>query len=260
MSAFFWKPLKIAVRDCEQRIEIFIAGACGEANGVSVREYVVDSLFHSWIGISPTQGPCSLRFGLNVTARDVKIRRAHGLPNVSDVMRPAGLYPLQSTRHSSKLCPGPIAGKRIDLDQYGEAGGRAWLRMVLKMLHGLSRMNQVDLRQAEYSSDCHKSVSRCGPAGIGSTRWTRGFREYCGGFFPRRSRIGGFWRSVMKFCQTASAIVFRLGRGKFAVVIGLPCVRVTQRGDRWLDFGSSARSSNFCVSIATKLAPLMLRA
>lgn len=226
---------------------------------MSARDYMVDSLFHFRIGILATQGLHSLRLGLIATLRDVEIWGAHGLPDVSDDMRLAGIYPLRSMRGSLELWPGRPAGKGIDLDLHGVAKGRAWLRIVLEMLHGLSRVNQVDLRQTESRPHCHKSNNRCGPAGIGSTRGKWDLKEYCGRLILQAFPDQPLLALGHEILPDGLRDHVQIGGAKVPVMIGLPCIRVTQGGGRWLDLGPSGKTATFCISIAMKLARLMLR-
>jgi predicted ester cyclase len=237
----FWEPLKTAFPDYEQRIDILIAGEYEGREWVSMRGHIAGSFFHPWIGIPPTQGLCYLRFGLNALIERGKIVRAYVLLDVLDVMRQADLYPLRRMPGSAELWPAPPADTGMDFDHCDDRQGATSLRIVLEMLHGLGEMNLKDLKKAEYSHHWHKNVNWYGPAGIGSTRGKRGFREYHGRLFLQAFPDRRILQRDHNGPLDGPGDYIQIGDGRFAVVSGWPCIRATHRGDGWLGLGPSGR-------------------
>ena len=241
INKVFWQPLKIAFPDYEQRIEIIVAGEYEHGDWVSMRGHIAGSFLHAWIGIPPTQGLCYLRFGLNVLIHNRKITKAYVLLDILDVMRQADLYPLRRMPGSAESWPAPPAGTGIDFDECDHGQGATSLRIVLEMLHGLGEMNLHDLNKAEYSAHWHANVNWYGPAGIGSTRGKRGFREYHGRLFLQAFPDRKILERDHDGPQDGPGDYIRLGDGRFAVVSGWPCIRATHRGGGWLGLGPSGR-------------------
>lgn len=237
----FWAPLKTAFPDHEQRLNIIIAGEYEGRDWVSTLGHVTGSFFAPWIGIPPTHGLTFLRFGLNAIVRDGRIAKAYILLDVLDVMRQADLYPLRRMPGSPEQWPAPPACTGISDSAFdGEQGARS-LSLVRTMQQGLRDMNLKDLRHAEYSPLWHPNMDWYGPAGIGSTRGKRGFREYHGRLFlqafPDRRGVDRDPAGP----QDAPGHYIRLGDGRFAVTSGWPSLYATHLGDGWLGLGPSGR-------------------
>ena len=241
VSAAFWQPLKMAFPDYEQRLDIIIANEYEGANWVSARGHIAGSFFNAWIGIPPTQALTYLRFGLNVVVQNAKIRRAYVLLDVVDVMRQADLYPLRRMPGSPELWPAPPAGTGISLHSHDGTQGASSLQIVLEMLHGLDHMNLTNLRKAEYSPHWHKSMNWYGPAGIGSTRGKRGFREYHGRLFLQSFPDRKILQRDHNGPADGPGDYIQVGDGRFAVVSGWPCIRATHSGGGWLGLGPSGK-------------------
>lgn len=237
----FWNPLKTAFPDYEQRLNIIIGGEYEGRNWVSTLGHVTGSFFSSWLNIPPTYGITFLRFGLNAMVRDGKLAKVYILIDIVDVMRQAGLYPFRQMPGSPEQWPAPPAGTGVRDDSYDGEQGAQSLRTVLEMQQGLLAMDLTDLKHADYSPLWHSNKNWYGPAGIGSTRGKRGFREYHGRLFlqafPDRAGVARDHNGP----QDAPGHYIRIGDGKFAVTSGWPSIYATHLGDGWLGLAPSGR-------------------
>ena len=203
--------------------------------------HIAGSFFKAWLNIRPTYGLCFLRFGLNVIIRDGKIAKAYILLDIVDVMRQADLYPFRKMPGSAEQWLAPPACAGVSDRSYDGAVGAKSIAIVREMQQGLRNMDLADLSKAEYSPRWHKSMNWYGPAGIGSTRAKRGFREYHGRLFlqafPDRKAVLRDHDGP----QEGPGHYIRIGDGRFAVTSGWPSIRATHLGGGWLGLGPSGR-------------------
>lgn len=237
----FWAPLKDAFPDYEQRLHIILGGEYEGHGWVSTWGHIAGSFFKAWLNIRPTGGLCFLRFGLNVIIRDGKIAKAYILLDIVDVMRQADLYPFRKMPGSAEQWLAPPACTGVSDRSYDGAVGAKSIAIVREMQQGLRNMDLADLSKAEYSPRWHKSMNWYGPAGIGSTRAKRGFREYHGRLFlqafPDRKAVLRDHDGP----QDGPGHYIRIGDGRFAVTSGWPSIRATHLGGGWLGLGPSGR-------------------
>jgi predicted ester cyclase len=237
----FWLQLRQAFPDHEHRIMLILGGAYEGREWVSTLGLIAGTFVAPWIGIPPTQGLCFLRLGFNALVEDGKIARAYLLFDVVDVMRQAGHYPFRPMPGSAEQWPSPPIDTGVTANGHDAARGETALRLVREMQQGLGEMNLKDLSKAGYSSHWHHDKNWYGPAGIGSSRGKRGFREYHGklflqGFpdrhFPPRDPTGPI---------DGPGDYVQLGDGAFAMVSALECIHATHGGGGWLGLAPSGR-------------------
>ena len=237
----FWRPLKQAFPDYEYRMNIIIANEYEGRDWVSALGHIAGSFFQHWIGITPTQGLIFLRCGLNVIVRDGKIAKAYILLDVLDLMRQADLYPLRRMPGSAEQWPAPPACTGVSDNTFDGEQGAKTLAIVREMHAGLQAMDLTKLATAEYSPRWHQSMNWYGPAGIGSSRAKRGFREYHGRLFlqgfPDRKAIVRDPHGP----QEGPGHYIRIGDGRFSVTSGWPSLRATHLGGGWCGLAPSGR-------------------
>jgi predicted ester cyclase len=243
-QARFWQPLKTAFPDHEHRIAFIIAGDYEGRSQVSSWGHLFGNFEAAWLGIPPTWGTISLRFGVNAIVRDGKIAKAYVLLDVLDIMYQAGFYPLRQMPGS----PGQWAFPPCDsgatcLVADPEMGSRS-MAIVREMQVGLPRSDEardVSSARSRHSHHWHQNMNWYGPAGIGSSRGLRGFRDFHGALFlkafPDRTAVprrgGGPEDSPGHYVQ--------LGDGRFVVTGGNPSVIATHTGGQWLGLPPTGR-------------------
>lgn len=240
----FWAPLKRAFPDYEQRLAFVIGGTYEGREQVSSWGHVMGSFDGAWLGIPPTYAPCWLRFGFNAIVREGRIAKAYVLLDIIDVMRQAGFYPLRKMPGSAEQWPFPPCDGGAAVDGFDPVLGERTLTIVREMQLGLPKAGEVkDLSTASsrHSHHWHRNMNWYGPAGIGSSRGLRGFRDFHGALFlqafPDRA---GIVRDP-DAPEEAPGHYVRLGDGRFAVTGGWPSLRATHTGGQWLGLPPSGR-------------------
>jgi len=243
-AAKFWRPLKIAFPDHEHRIAFIIAGEYEDRAQVSSWGHVFGNFEASWLGIPPTWGTIALRFGFNAIVRDGKIAKAYLLLDILDVMHQAGLYPLRRMPGSAGQWPFPPCDSGATALTVDPELGSRTLAIVREMQVGLPKPKQVRTAataRSQHSPHWHENMNWYGPAGIGSSRGLRGFRDYHGALFlkafPDRD---GIVREI-DGREDAPGHYVRLGDGRFAVTGGHPSLCATHTGGLWLGLPPTGR-------------------
>ena len=233
----FWKPLKRAFPDHEHRVSFIIAGGYEGRAQVSSWGHVFGNFEASWLGIPPTWRTIALRFGFNAIVRDGKIAKAYVLLDILDVMHQAGFYPLRRMPGSASQWAFPPCDSGATALEVDEELGSRTLAIVREMQVGLPKPGVVQSAasaKARHSPHWHENMNWYGPAGIGSSRGLRGFRDYHGALFLRAfpDRNGIVRESGCP--EEAPGHYVRLGDGLFAVTGGNPSLYATHTGGQWL--------------------------
>ncbi len=240
----FWQPLRAAFPDYEQRVACLLGGVYEGREQVSSLGHMIGTFDASWLGIPPTRGLVFLRFGINAVVRDGRIVKAYVLLDIVDVMRQAGVYPFRRMPGSPEAWPfPPLDTGATALERAGEAGART-MDIVREMQLGLPRPSEIatlSTAPSRHSHRWHPNMNWYGPAGIGSMRGQRGFRDFHGSLFlqafPDRSGVprapGG--------AEDAPGHYVQLGDGHYAVTGGWPSLIATHLGPEWLGLPPTGR-------------------
>ena len=240
----FWQPLRRAFPDHEHRPAFLIGGEYEGRDQVSSWGHVMGTFDAPWLGIPPTHAPVVLRFGVNAVVREGLISKAYVLLDIIDVMRQAGFYPFRRMPGSPEQWAFPPCGAGISAHDIDPTLGHESLRIVREMQLGLPAPNQgASLKTApsQHSHHWHPRMNWYGPAGIGSMRGERGFRDFHGALFlqafPDRD---GIVRDA-DGPEDGPGHYVRLGDGRYAVTGGWPSLRATHTGSEWLGLPPTGR-------------------
>lgn len=240
----FWQPLRAAFPDYEQRIAFAIGGEYEGRAQVSVMSHIMGTFDAPWIGIPPTRGLAFLRFGFNAIVRDGRIAKAYVLFDSVDLMRQAGFYPFRPMPGSAELWPFPPSNTGASFDSADPVRGAETLRIVREMQVGLPRPDQIKglaTVAGKHSEHWHENMNWYGPAGIGSMRGLRGFRDYHGALFlqafPDREGLARDNAGP----EDGPGHYVRLGDGRYAATGGWPSIRATHSGSEWLGLAPSGK-------------------
>ncbi len=243
-ATHFWRPLKAAFPDYEQRVGCIIGSEYEARDQVSSLGHVMGTFDQPWLGIPPTYGLVFLRFGLNAIIRDGRIAKAYILLDIVDVMRQAGVYPFRRMPGSSEAWPLPPIDTGATVGSSDQATGAVTLAIVREMQMGLPHPDDIPTlatTPSRHSARWHVDMNWYGPAGIGSMRGLRGFRNFHGSLFlqafPDRS---GRPRDPAG-PEDGPGHYTQLGDGKFAVTGGWPSLVATHLGSEWLGLPPSGR-------------------
>lgn len=240
----FWQPLRAAFPDYEQRLGCVIGGTYEGRELVSTLGHVIGTFDAPWLGIPATRGLAFLRFGFNAVIRDGLIAKAYVLLDVVDVMRQAGVYPFRRMPGSPEQWPLPPQGTGATADAYaGEVGGRT-MGIVRAMQSGLPKPQEIATlatSPSKHSHHWHKNMNWYGPAGIGSMRGQRGFRDFHGSLFLQAFPDRGGVPRVPGGPEDAPGHYIQLGDGNYAVTGGWPSLTATHLGAEWLGLPPTGR-------------------
>ncbi len=244
VAAEFWAPLKRAFPDYEQRLGQVIAGEYEGRGQVSTLGHLMGSFEEKWLTIPPTHNLAFLRFGFNAIVRDGKFAKAYVLLDIPDLMLQAGYYPLRQMPGSSEQWPLPPIDSGASIDSVDTERGAQSLTIVREMQLSLPKPGKplsMKTSASRHSHHWHENMNWFGPAGIGSSRRLRGFRDFHGALFlqafPDRSGIARDATGP----EDGPGHYTRLGDGLFAVTGGWPSIYATHTGGQWLGLPPTGR-------------------
>ena len=243
-DAAFWKPLKASFPNHEHRVAFTIANEYEGRDIVSTWGHVMGTFDEPWVGIPPTGGLTFLRFGFAAIIREGKVAKAYVLLDILDVMRQAGFYPLREMPGSAEAWPFPPQDTGATALSHDQARGEKTLRIVREMQAGLPKpdeIKQLAVRGGHHSPHWHENMNWYGPAGIGSGRGLRGFRDVHGSLFLQAFPDRGGWPRVPGGPQDAPGHYMRLGDGRYACTGGWPSLHGTHLGGEWLGLPPTGR-------------------
>ena len=240
----FWEPFKRGFPDYEYRLGVVIAGEYEGREQVSALGHVMGTFEAQWLTIPPTHGLGFLRFGFNAIVRDAKFAKAYILIDILDLMRQAGHYPLRRMPGTAEQWPLPPMDSGATLASVDPERGARTMAIVREMQLGLPKPGEVHnntIAASRHSRHWHQHMNWYGPAGIGSTRRLRGFRDFHGALFlqafPDRA---GIVRDA-EGPEDAPGHYTRIGDGLFGVTGGWPSITATHTGGQWLGLPPSGR-------------------
>jgi hypothetical protein len=225
VAAGFFAPLLAAMPDVERRTDLFFGGywdglICGgEGVWVTCAGHYLGSFRCDLFGIPATGEPAWLRFGEFYRIADGRIAEARILLDIVDLARQAGRPVLPTSSGLELLVPGPRTQDGLLRAESDPALGRGCLDLVMQMIAGLGRYDQINLESMGMSRFWHPQMMWYGPCGIGTTRAMAGFERHHQqpflGALPDRK--GGNHRA-------------RFGEGNYAASTGWPSIHATHRG------------------------------
>jgi len=233
----FFATLRTSFPNYEQRIAYVIGGEYEGRQMVSTWGHLQGTFDAPWLGIPATNGLVFLRFGFNAIVRDGKIAKAYILLDIVDLMLQAGWYPFRQMPGSPAQWPFPPADTGATALGHDPVRGAESLRIIREMQTGLLKPDEIKRLAGKYgrhSPHWHENMNWYGPAGIGSMRGLRSYRNFHGALFLQAFPDRGGWPRVAGGPEDAPGHYIRLGDGRFAVTGGYPSLRGTHTGPEWL--------------------------
>lgn len=243
-AAKFWLPLRASFPNYEQRHAFVIGGEYEGRAMVSTWGHAMGTFDVAWLGIPPTHGLAFLSFGFNAIVRDGKIAKAYILLDIVDVMRQAGFYPFRQMPGTAEAWPFPPCDTGATALDHDPVRGAESLRIIREMQMGLLKPHEIAAaaeNPSRHSPHWHENMNWYGPAGIGSMRGQRGFRDFHGALFLQAFPDRGGWPREEGGAQDAPGHYIRLGDGLYAVTGGYPSLRATHTGPEWLGLPPTGR-------------------
>ena len=240
----FWQVWRTSFPDYEQRIALIIGGEYEGREQVSTWGQMMGTFDAPLLGIPPTFGVVTMKFGFNCIVRDGKIAKAYVLLDLVDVMRQAGHYPFRPMPGSPEQWAFPPCDTGATAFGHDPALGAESLRIVREMQMGL--VKQADIKNManapdRHSPHWHANMNWYGPAGLGSMRGRRGFRNFHGALFLQAFPDRTGWVRDHEGPEDASGHYVRLGDGSYAVTGGWPSLNATHLGPEWLGLPPTGR-------------------
>ncbi len=166
----FWKPLRMAFRPIQRRMDIFMAGT-SEIDGtewVCSMGHLMGLFDDDWLGIPATRKMAFLPYADFNRITDGKISETGFFCDIISVMQQAGVSPLPPQTGAAFLTPGPLTHSGLLFDEQDPADTSQTLHLVNRMLQDLTGAGLHSPRD-ELSRTWHDHMIWFGPAGIGAT-------------------------------------------------------------------------------------------
>jgi predicted ester cyclase len=226
----YFAPLFDALPDLERQDDISIAGWFGDRPWRASTGHYVGTFERAWLGIPPTRGAVTIRFGEFVRFDQDHIVEAYVLLDVLDVLRQAGRQPLPPSLGAADRVPGPITGDGVITQAVDASESRTSLDLVEAMIAGLMQYDGVHLASMGMERFWHPRMMWYGPCGIGTTRGLSGFQRYHQQPFLHAfpDRRGGNHKC-------------RIAQGHYVASTGWPSVQATHQGAGWLGVPATGR-------------------
>lgn len=227
--ARWWRPLATSFRHLQRTHGMVAAGQFNGSTMVGVLGHYRGTFAADFLGIPATHKPAWLRFGELHRVEDGRIAESWMLPDLLDLMRQAGVWPLAPSLGAEAAWPAP-GGPVASFDAVDREGGQASLDLVLAMHAGLGSFDGKTLGSMDHARHWAPGFAWYGPAGIGTAFGLDGFEtvHQIPFLIAFPDRKGG-------------QHVARMGDGPCVVTGGWPSVTATHTGDGFLGLPASGR-------------------
>ena len=240
----FFVPLRASFPNHEHRPAFVIAGEFEGRALISSWGLMIGTFDKVWLGIPPTHGLVSQRIGINAVVERGKIAKAYVLLDIVDVMHQAGWYPFRAMPGTPQQWAFPPCDTGATARSWdGERGART-LAVVEEMQRGLPKPSEIaglSTAPSRHSHHWHADMNWYGPAGIGSMRGQRGFRDFHGALFLQAFPDRTGYPRAAGGPEDAPGHYVRLGDGNYAVTGGWPSLHATHLGGEWLGLPPTGR-------------------
>jgi predicted ester cyclase len=225
----FVMPLRRSLAHCDRTHAIVAADAFEGGLLVAVMGHWRGTFVSDLAGIPASHKPVWLRFGEIHRIEGGRIAESWMLPDMLDLVRQAGLWPLAPSLGAEHQWPAPGGNTRA-LSPTDAAAGAGNLALVRAMHAALGTFDGKSLESMDLAPYWTPDFAWYGPAGIGTALGLDGFRTvhqipFLTAFPDRR---GG-------------QHIGRIGDGAFVVTGGWPSVTATHTGDGWLGMPATGR-------------------
>jgi len=220
-----YKPLLQAVPDLERRDFILMAGGSKDENWVGCGGHYMGLFEHPWLDIPATRHMVAMRYHEFFRIDDGKIVEMQAIWDIPQLMMQADAWPMSPSLGVEWLAPAPATQDGLTIE-YDPKRTTTSVDLVVAMLNDMGKYpldgGPEVMNLEKY---WHPKMIWYGPAGIGSMRGIRGFRNWHQIPFIKAmpNRKGGVPKPGIFF-----------GDGDYVAVTGWPNMQVTLSGDGWL--------------------------
>jgi len=224
-------PLAAAWPDLERRDTIVMAGRTGDGDDwVGNCGYYTGTFEHAWLNIPPTQQQASMRFHEFYRVADGRVVEMQALWDIPEVMMQSGVWPMGPSLGREWLVPAPATQDGLVTAPYDEQRSAESLAVVSAMLGDMGKHPTEPVEAMNLERYWHPKFSWYGPAGIGTGRGVKGFRNYHQIPFLNAmpDRRGGYAGEAYFWAD-----------GDYVGVTAWPGMSMTVTGDGWLGIAAS---------------------
>ncbi|MEM8691659.1 MAG: ester cyclase [Pseudomonadota bacterium] len=175
-----YEPFAQAIPDLERRDWIVMAGTAerGE-HWVGCGGYYTGTFLCPWHDIPPTGHIVHMRFHEFYRFEDEKVVETQAIWDLPELMMQAGAWPLAPSLGREWCVPAPATGDGIVPGPYDPNASKASADHIIEMLEYMKRHpSQGGPEVMEMERFWHPKMSWYGPAGIGTGRGIKGFRNW----------------------------------------------------------------------------------
>ncbi len=174
----FLSPLVTAMPDVERRPMIVMNGEFEGRTWYNSTGYFVGTFEQPLFGIPATGKTLYLRYTEMVCVENDQIIESYMIPDFIDAMNQSRVNPLRKSLGHDGLIPSPATADGIQNSDVCEEHSAISGQLVHDMLACLGRFDGKDLYSMDLENYWHKDFMWYGPAGIGTTRGIKGFRNH----------------------------------------------------------------------------------
>ncbi|MGF1702849.1 ester cyclase [Photobacterium makurazakiensis] len=174
----FLLPLQQALPDVERRPFIIMDGEYEGRTWFNSTGYFVGTFEQPLFGIPATGKTLYLRYTEMTCVEDGKITESYIIPDFIDAMNQAGVNPLRNSLGHDGLVLPPAPANGFNHGTVDIEASQLSQQLVEDMLGCLGRFDGNDLFSMDLEKYWHNDFMWYGPAGIGTTRGIKGFRNH----------------------------------------------------------------------------------
>lgn len=230
-----YAPLLSAWPDLERRDYIVMAGSDEQGNDwVGCGGYYTGSFLKPWLDIPPTGHQATMRFHEFYRFENGRVVELQALWDIPEVMMQAGAWPLSPSLGRELLVPGPASHDGLVPGPHDDAEARQSCQLVVDMLeHMTKHPAQGGPEVMDMPRFWHDRMNWYGPAGIGTARGIKGFRNW--------HQIP-FLSAMPDRGQYPADITHHFfGDRNYAAVTGWPDMAQTLSGPGWLGIAPTGK-------------------
>jgi predicted ester cyclase len=173
----YWLQFKSAFEHLERKAFIEFDSDYESDQWIAATGYFSGIFVNDFLGIPATGNLLYLRFTELVKINNNKISEYFIIFDFLDVMHQAGIYPLRkSLGHCGQILP-PTTMDGLSPVEVNELQADGSEQLVLNMLEELSKFDGKSLLSMQLENYWHPDFMWYGPAGIGTTKGIKSFRE-----------------------------------------------------------------------------------
>lgn len=226
--------------DLERRDYIVMAGPDGNGGDwVGCGGFYTGTFVAPWLDIPPTGHQVAMRFHEFYRFDGARATEIQAIWDIPEVMMQAGAWPMAPGLGRDWQVPGPATEDGIVPGPWDAAASEATRALIVEMLaHMVRHPGQGGPEVMELERFWHPRMSWYGPAGIGTARGIRGFRNW---------HQVPFLQAMPDRGQHDDEISFHFfGDGAYAAVTGWPNMIQTLSGDGWLGIAPAGQRISLC--------------